>query len=158
MAESSSVPIRPAQIEDAAALHELHTASVRAICSTCYAPETIDGWLLNRNPEGYFPPILRGEIFIAEQGAQIVGFGEAVPGTVIAIYVHPSAVGRGIGSALLAQALAVASHGHNGPVRLESTLNARSFYERFGFREIEQATVQRNQVHIPVVVMECVRA
>ena len=39
-------------------------------------------------------------------------------------------------------------------IRLQATLNARDFYAREGFRDVERATVRRNHVDIPVVVME----
>jgi hypothetical protein len=39
-------------------------------------------------------------------------------------------------------------------VRLESTLNAVTFYELFGFQKINRATVRRNDVDVPIVVME----
>ena len=57
---------------------------------------------------------------------QIVGFGEATP----------------------------ARSWQRGGVHLEATLNARDFYERAGFREVERSTVTRNGVQIPVVLME----
>jgi hypothetical protein len=78
--QESSLSIRKAMRVDAPRLHELHTTSVRALCSGHYAPEVIDGWLLNRRPQGYLAPIERGDIFVAEYGSTIVGFGEAVPG------------------------------------------------------------------------------
>ena len=72
----------------------------------------------------------------------------------IAVYVDPEAARRGVGAAIMRRALQTAARGHAGPIRLESTLNAQAFYERFGFREVHRATVRRNQVAIPVVVME----
>ena len=72
----------------------------------------------------------------------------------IAVYVDPAAVLQGIGSAILRHAVALARKEHDGPIRLEATLNARDFYERAGFREVKRSTVKRNQVDVPVVVMD----
>ena len=146
--------LRLAAPSDTARLHELHTASVRALCAPFYAPEIIDGWLRNRRPEAYLPEIERGDIFVAETAGRLVGFGAAVPGQVIAVYVDPGGVHRGVGAAILRRALEMPARGHTAPIRLESTLNAKPFYERFGFREVRRATVQRNHVAIPVVIME----
>jgi GNAT superfamily N-acetyltransferase len=151
---SSNTVIRPARIEDAVQLHELHTVSVRALCSGHYSADVIEAWLLNRSPSGYLRPIERGVLFVAERNGRVVGFGEVAPGTVIAVYVHPTEVLQGIGSAILRHAVAVARKGHDGPVRLEATLNARDFYERAGFREVKRSMVKRNHVDVPVVVME----
>ena len=148
--------IRPAQPDDAPRIHELHTASVRALCSSHYAADVIEGWLLNRAPESYLAEIERGDLFIAERDGRVVGFGEATAGKVVAVYVDPAAVLQGVGRAILGHAVALARLGHAGPVRLEATLNARDFYARAGFREVQRSTVHRNLVDIPVIVMEMI--
>ena len=145
--------IRVATPEDADRLHQLHTTSVRRICAPHYAPEVIDGWLANRVPEGYLPPIERGDIFVVEDGGRIVGFGEATPGVVVACYVDPAMIRRGVGSAIMEHALVIARRGHDGPIRVEATLNAAPFYARFGFGELARATLRRGEVDVPYVLM-----
>ncbi len=151
---SPNLTLRPGAFADADRLHELHTVSVRTLCSGHYAATVIDGWLANRRPQGYLAPIGRGDLFVVEEGGRIVGFGEAVPGQIIAVYVDPAATHRGVGAAIMDRALVVARSGHKGPIRLESTLNAEAFYRRFGFQAVAHSTVQRNQTAIPAVVME----
>jgi ribosomal protein S18 acetylase RimI-like enzyme len=146
--------LRQARREDATRLHELHTAAVRSLCAPHYSPEIIDGWLQNRGPNGYLPPIERGAIFVAELSGRIIGFGEAATGVVVAVYVDPSANQQGVGSAILHHAVSIARRDHEGPVRVESTLNAIHFYERHGFREIKRSTIKRNHVDVPIVLME----
>jgi putative acetyltransferase len=152
--EQLKLNLRQATEADAPRLHELHTISVRTICSKHYAPEVIDGWLLNRRPHGYLPPIQRGDIFVAEYFSNIVGFGEAVPGMIIAVYVDPTAVERHVGSAIMLHALNIARTGYVGPIHLEATLNAVGFYERFGFREVKRVSVQRGPIAVPCILME----
>ena len=77
---TSDIVIRPARPEDAPRLHQLHTASVRALCASHYSAEVIDAWLLNRAPSGYLRPIERGVLFVAERTDRIIGFGEATAG------------------------------------------------------------------------------
>jgi predicted N-acetyltransferase YhbS len=146
--------IRTATPDDAARLHELHTAAVRQLCAPHYAPEVIEGWLVNRAPAGYLPEIECAQIFVVEHDARVVGFGEARPGIVVACYVDPAFARRGVGSTIMGHALVIAGHGHQGPIRVESTLNAAPFYARFGFRQVERSSVRRNHVDIPIVVME----
>ena len=67
--EQLSLTIRQATESDAPRLHELHTSSVRTLCSRHYAAEIIDGWLQTRSPQGYLLPIQRGDIFVAEYGS-----------------------------------------------------------------------------------------
>ena len=151
---SSSIEIRQARPGDAPRLHELHTAAVRTLCAKHYSSEILDGWLLDRRPDGYLLPIERGAIFVAQRDSEVVGFCEAAPGVVVAVYVHPSVTRQGIGATLLNHALAVARGSHRGSVRVESTLNASAFYERHGFREVKRSTIKRNHVEVPIVVME----
>ena|SRR5437867_2781102 len=151
---AGSAPLRQARREDAARLHELHTASVRVLCSLHYPAEIIDGWLKNRSADGYLAPIKRGVLFVALRDDRIIGFGEAAAGVVVAVYVDPSGIRQGVGSALLRHALGLARREHNGSIGVESTLNAIGFYAKHGFREIGRATTKRGQVEVPIVRME----
>jgi putative acetyltransferase len=119
---SSDIVIRPARLEDAPRLHELHTASVRALCSSHYSADVIDAWLLNRAPSGYLSPIERGVLFVAERTDRIVGFGEAAAGIVIAVYVDPADVLQGVGTAILRHAVGLARREHTAPSGLRRRL------------------------------------
>jgi GNAT superfamily N-acetyltransferase len=146
--------IRPATRGDAPAIHDLHTASVTRVCATHYTPEQVRAWLANRAPEGYYKGIDHGEMFVCEAGGVVLGFGHAVPGEVVALYVHADWVRHGVGTALLSHGLQMACRGHAGPIRVVATLNAQSFYEKHGFREVRRSAMPRNGVEIPVVEME----
>ncbi|OQA33303.1 MAG: putative N-acetyltransferase YafP [Betaproteobacteria bacterium ADurb.Bin341] len=96
--------------------------------------------------------ISTGAIFVAELGELVIGFSEGVPGEVVAVFVDPNFANRGIGGLLLGHALRLA-RGSEQPVRLEATLNAVPFYERFGFTQGERSVVRRNEIEVPIVVM-----
>ena len=145
--------IRLATLEDAEAIHALHTISVRTLCKDAYASEVIDGWLLNRSPVGY-KGIEKKEMYVVEQDETIVGFSHVVPGEIVAIFVHPDHVRQGIGSTLMRHGIAKAKMNHNGPIKIEATLNAQPFYETVGFRKIGDRITRRNEVDIPIVEME----
>jgi GNAT superfamily N-acetyltransferase len=133
--------IRPATASDAGRIHALHTHSVSALCKDHYSPEQISGWLKNRCPQGYLSGIAgikRGEMFVAEAGPQIVGFGHAVPGEIRAIYVAPENAQQGVGFRLLAYGIEKARAGSHRDVCLDATLNALDFYKKAGFVEVEQ--------------------
>jgi GNAT superfamily N-acetyltransferase len=46
---------------------------------------------------------------------------------IIAVYVDPDAITQGVGSAIMRHGLEIARRGHDGPIRLEATLNAAEF-------------------------------
>ena len=144
---------RQATVEDAGRIHEIHTQSVKTLCKGHYSSEQIAGWLKNRSPQGYLPGIGRGEMFVATEGVSILGFGQAVPGEIHAIYVAPEYAKQGVGILLLEQALTAARAGSQRDVYLESTLNAQGFYKKAGFVEVERSTVRRNDVLLPVIRM-----
>jgi GNAT superfamily N-acetyltransferase len=145
--------IRQATECDAERIHEIHIAAVRDLCGTSYEPKVIDGWLRGRSAAGYAWSIGKGATFVAEVGNVVVGFCEAIPGEILAVFVEPAWTGQGIGAALFSNAWKRAA-GSGGVVRLESTLNATTFYEHFGFRALGRSAVRRNDVDVPVVVME----
>ena len=151
---SSTFTIRLAVPEDANRIHELHTSSVKALCQTHYSSEQITEWLKNRTPQGYLPGIKREEIFVAVDGAHTVGFGHAIPGEVVAVFVAPEWATHGVGRAILTEAIKRARSGYQGAVHLDATLNAQEFYKKNGFVEIAQKTVRRNEISLPVIVME----
>ena len=150
---TSSATIRAATHADAKAICSLHLSAVRALCAPHYAPEVIEGWLRGRVPEGYLPGIRSGSTFVAEVDKKVVGFGQSKPGEVLAVFVEPGSARRGIGSLLLERALRDAGV-NKGVVRVEATINAVSFYESYGFRVVGQGTQRRNDVDVPVVIME----
>ena len=151
---SQMFTIQQATAEDANQIHELHTSSVKALCTGHYSLEQIAGWLKNRTPQGYLPGIEREEMFVVLEGERIVGFGHAMPGEVVAVYVDPERARLGAGRAILAEGIKRARSGHQGAVRLDATLNAQGFYEKAGFVEVGRKMVRRNDVFLSVIVME----
>jgi GNAT superfamily N-acetyltransferase len=147
------ITIRKAIESDATTIHELHLRSVRQLCSRVYSQEIIDGWLKNRTPGGYLPGINRGEMYVAEISGKIVGFGHTIPGEIAAIYVEPAYARQGIGTKLMEHGVKMASVGASGSIKVESTLNARPFYEKCGFTLKREITLRRNDVDIPAYDM-----
>jgi ribosomal protein S18 acetylase RimI-like enzyme len=97
--------------------------------------------------------IEHGATFVAERDNVLVGFCEAIPGEILAVYVDPAWARQGVGTALLSQAWEHAA-APGGVVRLEATLNATAFYEHLGFRARSRSTVRRNDVDVGVVIMD----
>jgi GNAT superfamily N-acetyltransferase len=127
--------IRPAQLEDAAAIHGLHIASVRALARLHYGPEQIDAWCGRRSPASYREPIESKVVLVTEQGGKLAGFGQLnlVSATIEAVYVHPCCAGLGVGRVLLlALEEAAIARGLQG-LWLDASLNAEAFYRRAGY-------------------------
>ena len=63
-------------------------------------------------------------------------------GEVLLMYVTPDAVGYGVGSGLLAALEETAAQAGLSELRLESTITAKSFYQRNGFSESGQPSYE----------------
>ncbi|MEU2349456.1 GNAT family N-acetyltransferase [Modestobacter sp. NPDC049651] len=79
----------------------------------------------------------------------VVGFAARRGPELEHLYVHPGAQGRGVGSALLRQAMADSPAGLTLFV-FQANTAARAFYERHGFRVLDaDDTGERNEEHLP---------
>ena len=147
--------VRPAQESDVDAIFRVHGDSIRALCRERYNQREIAAWIAFRPPEAYRTAFASRELFVAERGGEVVGFGQLDPrrGEIEACYVAPHAVGSGIGAALVTRMELEARRRGHAVVHLNATLNAESFYERMGYRRLGPA---RHRV-ADDVNLECVR-
>lgn len=146
--------IRTAQREDAPTIYTIHQASLITLCVTHYPLDTLQRWFSSKTIEGYYPAIDQHEMYVCESDKAVIGFGQAVPGEVVAIFVHPDFAGRGVGKCLLRHAIQCASKDYEGPIKLIATLNAEPFYAKHGFHEVRRYTIERGDLPFPVVEME----
>ena len=126
-----------------------------ALCKSHYTEEQIDAWLEGRTPEGYLKGITAGSMFMAEVDGLAVGFGHAAKGELLAVFVDPRSIRRGVGRALCECGMRLA-RGGDGKVSVRSTLNAVGFYKRLGFVQVGQSADYDNGVAVPVALMETI--
>jgi GNAT superfamily N-acetyltransferase len=148
-AKSPPFLIRPAEARDADAIAMVHRTSMREALP--YLPDlhTEDedrAWVAN-------VVLPHQEVWVAEAGGRVVGVA-ALDGDMLAqLYILPGEQGRGIGSALLAQAMARRPTG----MRLyafQRNTRARGFYERRGFVAVEFGDGSGNEEGEPDVLYQ----
>lgn len=144
---------RTAIISDAKEMQLLHTNAIKKTCSDCYSKVQIDVWLDGRTPEGYHEAINKGDMYVVVENRMIVGFGHAIPGEIVAIYVDPASHKKGIGKLLLEYGLQIALKGHT-KVKVESSINAEGFYKKHGFIKIRDGIHITKGVESPTVILE----
>lgn len=134
--------VRPAGSSDVEGIWRVHNESIRVLCREKYGPREIAAWIAFRPPEAYRAALATRALFVAEREDAIVGFGQLDPvrGEVEACYVSPEAIGRGIGSDLLARMEDQARESGHAVIRLNATLNAEAFYVGRGYRRLGPAT------------------
>ena len=145
--------IRIALPDDALAIHNLHTRSVRGICARDYPKEVIEGWLAGRTPAGY-KGIAKKQMYVFEESGVICGFSHVVPISGVALFVDPDHARRGVGRALFEHALAFISASGAIPTPFEATLNALPFYLKMGCTEVRRSFVEKNHVKVETVLMK----
>jgi ribosomal protein S18 acetylase RimI-like enzyme len=146
---ASEVRIRKAIEVDAEAITAVHLASMREAYRTIFPAEAL-ARIDARDRTEQWRELLTGgtsTTLLAEAGGEPVGFAcfgrcrdedvsPETAGEVMAIYVHPAAWGRGVGSVLMREALDLLRSDGFAEVVLwviEGNRQAIEFYERFGF-------------------------
>jgi GNAT superfamily N-acetyltransferase len=135
-----SVEIRPATASDAVAIIALHFAAVHETAAAFYSREVLDTWSSLPDEARYQQirdAIAKGdELFVVAQDASgVVGFGSIMPRLeeLHAVYVHPKAGRRGIGSRILIQLERLALDRGVLQLQMDASVNAEAFYQRAGY-------------------------
>jgi putative acetyltransferase len=128
--------VRKAEPNDAEGICRVQSAAIRQLCASHYSPAEIEAWAGPPEPNWYRSAIGGRELFVAVEGDTIIGFGQLNLDTaeIDAIYVHPAAARRGVGSALLRRLEEVARQHDLASLHLAASLNSVPFYESSGFR------------------------
>jgi putative acetyltransferase len=128
--------IRPATAADVPALSDLirrtvrlsnagdYTAPVVALISANYAPDKVAQLLVER------------DVFVCLDGRRIVGTIGLGGDKLRSLFVEPGLQGKGVGARLVAHLEAHARQAGVAELQLSSSITARGFYERLGYRLI----------------------
>ena len=152
-----SFRIRRAHPKDVDDVHRIHSEAIRAGATDHYSAETLDVWVDAFNRENFPRNLQRLEFFVALLPDDTPGGFLALDlntREVDSVYVAPWSQGSGLGSYLLGFAEELARQKGLSDVWLDASLNAVSFYARYGWEEVHRHSRIRKGVEIPVVRME----
>lgn len=170
--------LRPAALDDAAALRELIEASVRGLQASDYSAEQIEAAL--RDVFGVDTQLIAdGTYFVVESGGKIVGCGgwskrrtlyggdqwtdredslldpARDAAKIRAFFVHPQWARRGIGTILLRACEDAAEAAGFSRLEMGATLTGVPLYRAHGYIECEPAEVPLGKgIGLPIVRME----
>ncbi|WP_101756718.1 GNAT family N-acetyltransferase [Oceanicoccus sp. KOV_DT_Chl] len=152
--------IRPGVETDLDALAEIFQQSIQQLCRHDYDAGVIELWSNSVPASARLKAIVAGSLWVAEIESvelepKVCAYMVAQPGELVALFVHPSVAGTGIGQALGELAIRLAAVGADNGISVEATLNAVNFYEKLGFVRVSCGffTGGNNNVEIPVVNM-----
>ena len=145
---------RPARRGEGQAIYDVTAAAITGLAAGHYSAAQIANWMGGRDAAHYEQVIAGGAVRVAVRDGEILGFVDTAPGVVTRLFVRPEAAGQGLGRCLLE--LGVAAALRDGCVRLESTLNAVAFYERYGFKAVGRQNYQHELGGLPVEIVQMV--
>ena len=131
--------VRQAERHDADAAMGVVRRSIAELCVSDHHgdEETLSTWLANKTPETFHSWLTNPDNFcvVAESGGELVGVGLLRRGgKVLLFYLAPGSQRQGIGRAIHAALEAKAIEWGLPSLQLESTADARQFYEAQGYR------------------------
>ena len=153
--------IRAAAALDAAPIHALHMAAIRAIGESHYTALQRHAWCGERTPQHYLASIATRLMRVAmanaaaERASRLLGFAQLnlATGAVEGVYVQPDMQRAGIGRQLLQALESAACGGGAQTLWLDASLNAVPFYTRQGY---EVLSLHEHPVG-PQLTIPCVR-
>jgi GNAT superfamily N-acetyltransferase len=134
-----TITVRQAQPRDADAAVDVVRRSIAELCVADHRgdEETLARWLANKTPETFRGWLSNPDNFcvVAESGDGLFGVGLLRRGgQVLLFYLAPGSQRQGIGRAIHASLEARANQWGSSLLCLESTADARPFYEALGYR------------------------
>jgi L-amino acid N-acyltransferase YncA len=151
----SPVDVREATLADCASIAETHVASWRATYSGIIPQAHLDSLSVEARAETWAKNLGRSDtfIYVAERAGSVCGFAAAGPARnetpgysseLYAIYVHPLAISKGIGSILFNTVRrSLRDRGHQSMYVWVLEANPfRSFYERMGGHQLTTASIE----------------
>jgi ribosomal protein S18 acetylase RimI-like enzyme len=150
------VRIRRMNVKDAPGMHRVHLDAVQQVCAASVSPGVVQAWLYRRSPAGYLRAADKGgEIFwvAVDESDRIVGFASWRENELVGLFVDPQLHGRGIGRKLFDTCEKDAEENGYKITRLNSTLNAQTYYEALGFQTIREGFREMHGQRIPHIEM-----
>ncbi len=126
--------VRKANDTDARAAWEIRNAAINSQCSGYYPPDDLKLWTGGDMTEKFVSTVVES-LYVAVVGSQVIGTGmiDLDSGKIDAVCVHPNHMGTGVGREIMSHLEKLAIEAGLNQLKLDSTLNASSFYRTCGF-------------------------
>jgi N-acetylglutamate synthase-like GNAT family acetyltransferase len=128
--------IRDAALDDVPAISELIRRTVRLSNAHDYPAEVVELIAANHTPDKVAQRMSERDIFVCQAGHRIIGTVGLGDGKLRSLFVEPGLQQGGVGARLVAHLEAHALKAGVAELQLSSSLTARGFYERLGYRTI----------------------
>lgn len=138
---------------DLAQISQLFYDTVHTVNAIDYSKEQLNVWATGQlDLAAWNDSLLAHYTLVAVLNNEIVGFGDITPdGYLDRLYVHKDYQGQGIATALCNELEAAIASKH---LTTHASITAKPFFERRGYRVIQEQQVSRNGVELTNYVME----
>lgn len=138
------------------ALFEVYYSAIHQVASRDYSPEQIEAWAPRDLDASLWQERIRGiKPFVAELDGEVVGHADLqANGYIDHFFVSGHHPRRGVGAMLMNRILREADALGLSELTSDVSRTAQGFFERFGFRVIEQRKPVRRGVVIPNALMK----
>jgi GNAT superfamily N-acetyltransferase len=154
------ITFRPFKASDFSGFQELQIEATNGLSAGHYSMDQLSAEEEAVRKPGYLNELLEINLSLAVRGDEIVGSAgwnkhDTATARVRKVFVHPSHTGQGLGSRLLMRVESEFLKLGFRRVICRASMNAISFYEKNGFRKIEQSSMDLgNGIAIPVMMMQ----
>ena len=133
--------VRRARPDEAEQCWRIRNLAIRDGCRHSYKPAILQAWTPDEMPESY-RQVIRANPFFVVEGPDCrpaaTGFLDLSSGSVEAIFTLPDHAGKGLAGKIIEAIKREARLRGFSRLTLSSTPNARTFYEKHGFRFVQE--------------------
>jgi putative acetyltransferase len=133
---------RLATRKDTSRLHDIRRRSILELAPPAIPVAEAQAWASKLTLSGMERKLREFEVWVAEPGGVVGGWGAIRGDTLEALYAAPEVAGQGVGAGLLDMLEGLMRDREFPSVRLEASSNARGFYLRRGYRATGPQTPQ----------------
>ncbi|MGD9783946.1 MAG: GNAT family N-acetyltransferase [Hyphomicrobiaceae bacterium] len=152
---TGGLPLRPFLPADTGRLQDLFAQSVEELTQDEYDEEQRLAWVSRAaDGEAFAARLARGVTLLVEANGEILGFASLAAGKEIdMLYVHPFAVGRGVGTTLVDALERIAAARGATAMTVDASDTAHDFFERRGYAAVKRNTFQIGDVWVTNTTM-----
>jgi GNAT superfamily N-acetyltransferase len=149
-----NIAVRPFESEDAQPISQMIVQNLRQVLTQVYSHEAIEVMVPHFTPEQLIEQSEDQLALVGILDGELVGTAWLAHDRVKNVFVDVDRHGTGIGRALMAAIEAEAGQRKLKRLYLMAGLSASGFYERLGYRTVEQLDREIDGVPVPVIHME----
>jgi putative acetyltransferase len=123
---------------------ELFNNTIHKTCNEDYTNEQLKAWAnLDIDYKTWEERLDKTKPYLAIKDKKLVGFVEFYDDYIDCFYVHFEYQGKGVGKMLLNHVLKLAKKNKIKKLKVDASITAKLFFEKFGFKELKKNRVKR---------------